>query len=149
MSIHNQFRLILLVAILLGCVSIYNGWQVISWWRVGTPAVGTLTLIEGYSAENPNQGRGASIQTLHYTFAAKDGTIRQGRDHIWFGNSGLRANATLTVLYDPAGPGRHITMTALGSARAWTILAAIIGVMLFLFGSFGCCVSTRSDRHAA
>ena len=136
MNIERQGLVLLALSVALLLGASYKLVDVLQWHLRKAEARGTITAVEGCSAENRPSRRGACLQTLHYEFAGPNGRRRQARDEIWWGDRRHRVGGSLIVYHDHRDTAHSITKTGLDSRRGWMILLAVFSVVFFFVGGF-------------
>jgi Protein of unknown function (DUF3592) len=135
MGYHWQARIILAFGALFFVCAAYNLYVLVGWNVRTIEAKGTITAIEGYSAESKPGPRSACRQTLHYRFIMLDGKTYRGKDGVWWGDCRLHTGAPLIVYFDRNDPSQSITSIGFKSRRGWVGLlvlwtfAALIGAV--------------------
>lgn len=125
MGYYWQARIILAFGALLFLCAAYNLYVLVDWNARTIEAKGTITAIEGYSAERKPGPRSACRQTLHYQFFAADGKTYRGKDDAWWGDCQLHIGVPLIVYFDRNDPSQSITSIGFKSRRGW------VGLLLF------------------
>jgi hypothetical protein len=145
MNIERQGLVLLALSLVFILGASYNLVDVLQWHLRKVEARGTITAIEGYSAENRPRSRGACLQTLHYKFSGPDGREREGKDSIWWGDCRHRVGGSLVVYHD-RNVARSITKTGLDSRRGWMFLLAVFSAISFFIGGFVVAMTRTSPR---
>jgi hypothetical protein len=149
MSLHWQARILLVFGALCFLGASYKAFDVIQWQVRKVEATGTITAIDGHSAEHKPGPRGACLQTLHYVFMGSDQRTYQGKEKVWFGDCRLRTGSPLIVYVDRNDPARSITGTGFKSRRHWAIMLAIWSLIGVVVGGFVQAFNGSRFRDAA
>ena len=144
MSSERQGLVLLAFSVVFLLGAAYKLADVLQWHLRKVEAKGTITAIEGYSANKPRTTRGPCFQTLHYRFTDPAGRRRDGTDSVWWGDCWHHVGRSLVVYHDHRDAAHSITKTGLESRRGWAILLAIFSVICFLIGGF----VVAPTRHA-
>jgi hypothetical protein len=135
MSYERQGLLMLAFSVLFLLGATYKLADVIQWHLRKVEAKGTITAIEGCSANKPRTTRGCA-QTLHYRYTDPAGQRRDGTDSIGTGDYWHYVGRSIVVYHDHRDAAHSITKTGLESRRSWAILLANFSVICFLIGGF-------------
>ena len=156
MSVLWQVRIIVVFGALCFLGASYKLFDLMQWEVRKVEAKGTITAIEGYSAEQePVAGRRKcnGWQTLHYRYTGPDGTTHQGKESLWWGDCRHRTGLPLIVYFDRNDPAQSITRTGFEGRRHWAIMLGMLSFLGLLIGGYflrmgGSRIRSTRCRHA-